>query len=94
MPDGWATRSPGNQEKKLSLGGLQSRPSLWPAEREEDTAFLRTEGHEIEVEDRLIMLSLDNPALINDVLVRLSPLDMRLMENKPNEAILHPSEAA
>jgi hypothetical protein len=82
------------REMKLQLSSLQPRPSLWLAETEEDTASLRTEGHEIDVEGSAVMLSLDNHTHINDVLVRASPLDMSLMEDELTRAILPLSEEA
>jgi hypothetical protein len=79
---------------KLQLSSLQPRPSLWLAETEEDTASLRTEGHEIDVEGSAVMLSLDNHTHIDDELVRASSPNMRLMERVLSEAILPLSEEA
>jgi hypothetical protein len=94
MPDGWAMRSLGDQEKNLQLAGLQLRPSLLSAETEEDTASLRTEGHKIDVEGSAVMLSMDKHARINDVLVLVSSLDMSLTEDELTRAILPLSEEA
>jgi hypothetical protein len=93
MPDCWAARSLGIQEKKLHLAGLRSRLSQL-AETEKDTSLHRTEGNEIEVEGGVVIPYMDNHARINDVLMRASPLDMSLMADVPVQAILPLPESA
>jgi len=84
----------GSPEEILRLAGLKPRLLLWLAEPERDAALLRGQGYEIKVDGGVVMLSLESHAQIKEILAQVSPLDMRLVEPKLEEAFLRLSEAA
>ena len=82
----------GSPEEILKLAGLGPRLKLWLAQPDEDAALLRSQGYEIKVEDGVALIYLESHSQIKDILAQISPLDMRLLEPRLEEAFLRLSE--
>lgn len=82
----------GSPEEILKLAGLGPRLKLWLAQPDEDAALLQSQGYEIKVEDGVAVIYLESHSQIKDILALISPLDMRLLEPRLEEAFLRLSE--
>ena len=84
----------GTPEEILRLAGLRPILKLWLAEPKRDAALLQSQGYEIDIKDSIVQVRLESHAQIKDILAVVSPLDMRLVEPRLEEAFLRLSEAA
>ena len=82
----------GSPEEILKLAGLGPRLKLWLAQPDEDAALLQSQGYEMKVEDGVALIYLESHSQIKDILAQISPLDMRLLEPRLEEAFLRLSE--
>jgi ABC-2 type transport system ATP-binding protein len=84
----------GTPEEILRLAGVRPRLLLWLAEPEKDAALLRREGYEIQIAEGVVQLRLRSHTQIKEVLGKVSPLDLRLVEPRLEEAFLQLMEKA
>jgi len=84
----------GTPEEILRLAGVRPRLLLWLAEPEKEAALLRREGYEIQIAEGVVQLRLQSHTQIKEVLRKVSPLDLRLVEPRLEEAFLQLMEKA
>lgn len=84
----------GSPEEVLRQAGLRPVLSLWLAEPEKDAAHLGDLGYDIEVRGEVVNVSLEGHAQIKEILAEVSPVDIRLLEPKLEEAFLRLSEGS
>jgi ABC-2 type transport system ATP-binding protein len=84
----------GTPEEILRMAGLRPLLKLWLAQPQKDAALLRAQGYDIVVVDGVVQVRLESHAQIKDILATVSPLDMRIVEPRLEEAFLRLSEAA
>ena len=84
----------GTPEEILRLAGVRPRLLLWLAEPEKDAALLKREGYEIQISEGVVQLRLQSHTEIKEVLGKVSPLDLRLVEPRLEEAFLQLMEKA
>ena len=78
----------GSPEEILRQAGLHPILKLWLADPERDAALLARQGYPATLKEGVVLVDLKSRALVKEILERLEPLDMRLVEPRLEEAFL------